>query len=144
MFEFVAKMMESSKFMAQLHCNRRLDIADCLTFSEAISCRIGSPHMFSHSDIKVKTYFFVISNLAVTKRTTINYPRSNFFLKLNWNRVLSLHLELKITFSLQYGQSPYIVWLSLVPKSSERLPKYGKTKVNSLVGNMTLRSFFDK
>ena len=58
--------------------------------------------------------------------------------------MLSLHLELKITFSLQYGQSPYIVWLSIVPKSSERLPKYDKTKVKSLVGSMTLRSFFDK
>ena len=53
--------------------------------------------------------------------------------------MLSLHLDLKITFSLYYGKSPSIVRLSLVLKSSENLPKYGKTKVNSLSGTVKLR-----
>ena len=55
--------------------------------------------------------------------------------------MLSLHLDLKIIFSLQYGKSLSIVRLSLVLKSNESLPKYGKTKVNSLLGTMKLRSF---
>ena len=45
--------------------------------------------------------------------------------------MLSLHLHLKITFSLQS-----LVHLSLVLKSSESLTKYGKMKNTSLVGNM--------
>ena len=60
---------------------------------------------------------------------------------LNQNSVLSLHLDLKINFSLQYVKSLSIVHLSLVLKSSESLPKYGKVKVNSLLGTMKLRSF---
>ena len=55
--------------------------------------------------------------------------------------MLSLHLDLKIIFSLQYGKSLSIVRLSLVLKSNESLPKYGKTKVNSLLGTMKLMSF---
>ena len=55
--------------------------------------------------------------------------------------MLSLHLDLKIIFSLQYGKSLSIVRLSLVLKSNESLPKYDKTKVNSLLGTMKLRSF---
>ena len=76
----------------------------------------------------------LISNLAVTTRITINYSRENFFLKwsLNWNSVLSLHLDLKIIFSLQYGKS--LVHLSLVLKSNESLLRYGKTKVNFFLG----------
>ena len=49
----------------------------------------------------------------------------------------SLHLDLKIIFSLQYGKSLSIVCLSLVDES---LPKYGKTKVNSL----EIKVFSDK
>ena len=51
-----------------------------------------------------------------------------------------LHLDLKIIFSLQYGKSLFIVCLSLVLKSNESLPKYGKTKVNSL----EIKVFSDK
>ena len=32
LLESVAKGLKSSKFMAQLHCNRWSDITDCLTF----------------------------------------------------------------------------------------------------------------
>ena len=52
--------------------------------------------------------------------------------------MLRLHLDLKIIFSLQYGKSLSIVRLSLVLKSNESLPKYGKTKVNSLLETMKL------
>ena len=48
--------------------------------------------------------------------------------------MLSLHLDLKIIFSLQYGISLSIVRPSLVLKSNESLPKFGKTKSNSLLG----------
>ena len=43
--------------------------------------------------------------------------------------MLSLPLDLKITFNLQYVKFPSIVCLSLVLKSSEALPKYGKMQV---------------
>ena len=46
----------------------------------------------------------------------------------------SLHLDLKITFSLQGGKLSSIVRLSFVLKLSEALPKYGKTQINSLLG----------
>ena len=80
--------------------------------------------------------FPIISNLAVTTRIMINYSRANFFSSgsINRNSVLSLHLDLKIISSLQYGKSLSIVRLSLVLKSNESLPKYGKTIVNSLLG----------
>ena len=113
---------------------------------EAFSCKIGDPHVFSRSSIKVAECFPLISNLVVTTRITINYSRENFFLKwsLNWNSVLSLHLDLKIIFSLQYGKSLYTVRLSLLLKSGKSLPKYGKTKVSSLLGTMKLRTFYHK
>ena len=89
--------------------------------------------------------FPIISNVAVTKRVTINYSRAGFIPEqsgsLNRNSVSSLHLDLKTNFSFQYGKSLSIVRLSLVLKSNESLPKYGKTKVNSLLGTMKLRSF---
>ena len=74
---------------------------------------------------------------------TMNYSRAIFFSSesLNRKKVLSLHLDLNITFSLQYGNSLSMVRLSLVLKSSEILPKYGQTKVNSLLRTMKLRSF---
>ena len=86
--------------------------------------------------------FSVISNLAVTTRIAINYSRADFFLSsesLKRNKVLSLHLDLKIIFNLQNGKFLSIVRLSLVLKSSEALPKYGKTQINSLLGTMKLR-----
>ena len=55
--------------------------------------------------------------------------------------VLSLHLDLKITFCLQYGKFLSIVRLSLVLKSSESLPKYDKMKGNSLLETIKIRSF---
>ena len=57
--------------------------------------------------------------------------------------MLGLHFHLKIVFSLQYGKSLSIVRLSFVLKSSESLPKYGETKVNSLLGTMKLRNEID-
>ena len=48
---------------------------------------------------------------------------------------------LKVTVNLQYGKSLAMVSLSLVLKSSENLPKYDKTKVNSLLRTMKLWSF---
>ena len=52
----------------------------------------------------------------------------------------SLHLDLKISFSLQYCKSFYSLSKPLVLKSNESLPKYGKTKVNSL----EIKVFSDK
>ena len=66
-------MLKSSKFMAQLQCNRWSDVADCLTFL--------SSHVFSRSGIKMAEGFPIVSNLAVTTRITINYSRAIFFLK---------------------------------------------------------------
>ena len=77
----VAKMLKSSKFMAQLHCNRWSDIADCLTFLRRFPVRLENPHVFSRSGIKVAEGFPIKSNLAVTTRITINYFRAGFFLK---------------------------------------------------------------
>ena len=110
---------------------------------KTFSCKIGDPHVFTHSGIKVVEGFPIISNLAVTARIVINYSRVDFFLKwiFKSNSVLSLHLDLKFIFCLQYGKSFSIVPLSLVLKSNESLLKYGKTKVNSLVGTVKLRSF---
>ena len=90
--------------------------------------------------------FPIISNLAVTKRVTINYSRAGFIPEqsgsLNRNSVLSLHLDLKTNFSFQYGKSLSKVRLSLVLKSNQSLRKYGKPKVNSLLGTVKLRSFW--
>ena len=55
--------------------------------------------------------------------------------------MLSVRLDLKIAFSLQYEKSLSIVGLRLVLKSSESLPNYGETKVNSLLRTMNLRFF---
>ena len=48
---------------------------------EVFSCKIGDPHVFSHSGIKVTEGFSAISNLAVTTRIAINYSRADFLLK---------------------------------------------------------------
>ena len=53
--------------------------------------------------------------------------------------MLSLHLDLKIIFNLQNGKFLSIVRLSFVLKSSEALPKYGKTQIISLLGNVKLK-----
>ena len=55
---------------------------------------------------------------------------------LKRNSVLNLHLDLKIIFSLQYGEPLSIDRLCLVLESNESLPNYGKTKVHSLLGAM--------
>lgn len=62
----------------------------------------------------------------------ISYSRASFFSSesLKRNKMLSLHLDLKITFNLQYGKFPLIVRLSHVLKSSKGLPKYSKTQIN--------------
>ena len=46
---------------------------------------------------------------------------------LKWNKVLSLNLDLKIILNLQNGKFLSIIRLSFVYKSSEALPKHGKT-----------------
>ena len=53
--------------------------------------------------------------------------------------MLSLHVDLKIILNLQNAKFLSIVRLSLVLKSSEALPKYGKTQIISLLGNVTLK-----
>ena len=45
---------------------------------------------------------------------------------LKRNKVLSLHLDLKIIFNLQNGKFLSIGYHSLVFKSIQALPKYGK------------------
>lgn len=56
------------------------------------------------------------------------------------NKLLSLHIDLKIPFSLQYGKFPSVVLLSLVLKFNEVWPKYGKTKVTPLLKTMKGKS----
>ena len=56
--------------------------------------------------------------------------------------MLSLHLDLKTIFNLQNGKFLSIVRLSFVLKSSEALPKYGKTQINSLLGIVKLGSLW--
>ena len=130
LLQSVSKMLKSSKFMTQLHQNRWSDHADCLKFLSRFpfSCKIADSHVFSLSDIKVVEGFHIIINLAVTTRITINYSRANFFSSgsFNWNCVLSLNLDIKIAFSLQYAKSFSIVCFSLVLKKNDSLPKYGK------------------
>ena len=99
--------------------------------------------MFSRFGMKVAEGFPIIRNLAVTTRITINYSRSDFFLKwiLKSKLYVKLPLDLKIFFSLQYCKSLSMVRLSLILKSKESLPKFGETTVNSLLGTMKLSLF---
>ena len=60
---------------------------------------------------------------------------------MNLEIELNLHLDLKTTFSLQYGKSLSILCLSFVLRSSEIFAKYGKTEINLLLGTMK-SSFF--
>ena len=74
----VAKILKSSTFMAQLHCNRWSDVADCLTLLRCkFPVRLKIPIC---SGIKVTKGFSIRRNLAVTTRIAIN-SRANFFLK---------------------------------------------------------------
>ena len=91
--------------------------------------------MFTGSSIKVAVGFSVVRNLAVTTHLTISYSRVNY----QNSRVLSLHLDVKITFSLQYRKSLSIVHPGLALDSSESLSKYGKTKVNPFLATVKLR-----
>ena len=43
LLQSVAKMLKLSKFMAQLHCNKWSDIADCLTFLRHFPVRLEIP-----------------------------------------------------------------------------------------------------
>ena len=151
LLQSAAKISKSSKFIVQLHCNRWSDIAHCngirthnhlvrkrtlnhlaiwpnhlarlLNVFNVFFCRIRDPHLFSRSGIKATEGFSVISNLPATTRIAINY--NEFFSEsLKRNKVLILHLDLKITFNLQYGKFPSMVCISLVLKSSEALSKY--------------------
>ena len=58
---------------------------------KAFFCKIGDPHVFSRSGIKVVEDFPIINNLAVTTRITINFSRADFFSSgsLNGDNVLS-------------------------------------------------------
>ena len=93
---------------------------------------MGEPHVFSHFVVKVK-FFLALSNFAISTHLVVI---SEF---LNQSKMLSLHLDLKITFSLQFAQ-----FLSLVSYccSSEVFPNYSKTQGNSLLGNMKLKSLW--
>ena len=74
-------------------------------------------------------------------------PEAEFFSQVNlWkrNKVLSLHLDLKIIFNLQNGKFLSIVRLSLVLKSSEALPKYGKTQIKLPFRNHEIKAPLDK
>ena len=115
-----------------------------LSVFKAFSCKIRDPHLFNRSGIKVTEGFSVISNIAATTCIAINYSRMDFFSSesLKRNKMLSLHLDLKSTFNLQYGKFPSIVRLNVVLKSSEASPKYGKAQINSLLGIMKLRSLW--
>ena len=53
-------------------------------------------------------------------------------------------LRSKNYFNLQNGKFLSIVRLSFVLKSSEALPKYGKTQIKSLWGTVKLRSLWTK
>ena len=111
---------------------------------EGVSCKIGNPHVFHRSGINAAEGFPIISSLAVTTRIAINYSRANFVLKwiFKSKQCVKSTLRSKNYFQYgKYGKSLSIVRLSLVLKSSESLPKYGKTKVNSRLGTMKLRPF---
>ena len=84
--------------------------------------------MFNDFDIKVTEGCCVISNVVVTTPIAINYSRVDFFPSesLKRNKVLSLDLDLNIIFNLQNGKFLSIGHHSLVFKSSQALPKYGK------------------
>ena len=90
--------------------------------------------MFKCSGVTVAEGFSAISHLAVTTRIAINYSRVDFFSNefLKRCKVLSLHLDLKITFNIQYDKFSSIAQFSLVLKSNEALPKYVKQKSTPL------------
>ena len=78
---------------------------------KGFNCKIEGTHVFSCSIVKVTKGFPAISNLVVTTRIAINYTRADFFLStetLKRSKLLSLHLDLKFTFSLQCGKFP--IW----------------------------------
>ena len=58
-------------------------VSYCRLFNifEALPCKIGDPHVFSHSGIKVAEGFPITSNPAAATCMTINYSGENFFLK---------------------------------------------------------------
>ena len=90
--------------------------------------------MFKCSGVTVTEGFSTVSYLAVTTRIAINYSRVDFLSSefLKRSKVLSLHLDLKITFNMQYDKFSSIAQFSLVLKSSEALPKYVKQKSTPL------------
>ena len=110
---------------------------------EVFSCKIGDPHVFSCSGIKVTEGFSIISNLALTTRITINYSRAIFFVKwiFKLKQCIRSALRSKNYFQFAIWQIFFYSSSYLVLKSSESWPKYGRTKVNSLLGTMKLRSF---
>ena len=128
--------------MIQLHCNWWSDIT-YITFLRCFLVRLSIPWVLSCSGIKLTQGFFLISNLAVTALITIDFTRTIFFSSesSNRNKLLSLHLDLKYTLSLQYGKCLSILCLSLVLKSSEIIPKYKITKANSLLWTKKVRYF---
>ena len=65
LLQSLAKILKSSKFMGQLHCNKGSGNGDCLNVFEAFSCKIGKPHVLSSSGVKVAEGFPIISNLQL-------------------------------------------------------------------------------
>ena len=79
--------------------------------------------MFSCCSVKVMQDFSLIIDLAVTARATSatrNYSRADVFffseVSVKQNKVLSLPLDVKITFISQCARSSVIVHLSLILK----------------------------
>ena len=85
---------------------------------DAFPCKIGDPHVFSCSGIKVTDGFM----------TTLNYFRANFFSQVNLYRseqaVYKVFIlqDLLITFSLKYGKSFPFAHHCIFLKSNEVLP----------------------
>ena len=106
-------------------------------------CRLFSVFNIGLRYLCVQSLWYKSGRFFHNKEPCNYYTYNDIFFSsesLNQKSVLSLHLDLKITFSLQYSKSLSVVRLSLALKSSESLPNYGKVKVNSLLGTMKLRS----
>ena len=83
-----------------------------------------------------------ISKLSVCRAIALQSMVRYYRLLNVFFRRFPVRLDLKIIFNIQNGKFLSIVRLSFVLKSSEALPKYGKTQINSLLGTVKLRSLW--
>ena len=63
-------LLQSSKFMEQLHCNRWSDIADCLTFLRRFPVRLEIP-MCSEIDFKLKKAILDLDFLISCRKNSV-------------------------------------------------------------------------